>query len=70
MTKPGLAGMTTNERLFELGLLDAFDDALARKDRAAMVAMLEKADFGRDGAEDIADVLLVRSHPVPWRSSK
>ena len=31
-------GMTTNERLFEAGLLDTFDQAAKRRDRAAVIA--------------------------------
>jgi len=39
-----LAGMTVNERLFTLGLLDAWDDAVRRRDRPAMMVMMQTAE--------------------------
>ena len=49
--------MTPNERLFSVGLLDKFDDAVRKGDRKLMVAMLEHLDLGGD-AEKIADTIL------------
>jgi hypothetical protein len=38
-------GMTTNERLFEAGLLDLWDAALARRDRNKMIVLLGRVDL-------------------------
>jgi len=48
------AGMTTNERLFAAGLLDTFDLAARRRDRARMIEVLGKVELA-DQAERIAD---------------
>ena len=44
MAESKLSGMTTNERLFELGVLGEFDAARARRDLAKMRNLLEKAE--------------------------
>lgn len=49
-------GMTVNERLFVAGLIEAFDDAVARRDRAAMVRLLETAEVSTP--EATADAVL------------
>jgi hypothetical protein len=36
--------MTVNERLFTAGLLDAFDQAVLRRDRKALVDILKRVD--------------------------
>jgi hypothetical protein len=41
--EPHVDGMTVNERLFELGLMDAFDSAIGNRDRDAAVDILKKA---------------------------
>jgi hypothetical protein len=40
LTELEASGMTVNERLFVSGSLEAFDDATARKDRAALAEIL------------------------------
>ena len=52
------AGMTTNERLFSRGILDAFNDAFEAKERESMIELLMRADFSRGDAEWIADMKL------------
>jgi len=52
------AGMTTNERLFEAGVMDAFDAAIEAGDRDRAIALLGKAHFGERAAADIADAVL------------
>ena len=42
--KHDYGGMTVNERLFVAGLADAFNDAVARRDRAVMISILETVD--------------------------
>jgi hypothetical protein len=51
-------GMTTNERLFAAGLLDAFDTAALARDRARMIELLMTTDFSRPDAEQMADSVL------------
>jgi hypothetical protein len=49
--------MTTNERLCEAGLMAAWDEAVLRKDRAAMIEILSAVDLVGD-AEPISDAIL------------
>ena len=42
---PNLSGMTVNERLFTLGLLDEFDSLVRRGEREGMVALLKRAEL-------------------------
>jgi hypothetical protein len=58
---PEYAGMTTNERLFTAGLLDAFDAAARRRDRAEMLRLLGAVDL--DGAEATRTVELIIADP-------
>jgi len=51
--------MTTNERLSAADLQDPFDQATERRDRADMIAILEKVELG-DQAARIADTVLAR----------
>ncbi len=39
--KEQLQGMTTNERLYETGLIGSFDDALAKNDREEITSILK-----------------------------
>jgi hypothetical protein len=41
--EPKVDGMTVNERLFELGLMDAFDAAIGNRDHDAAVNILKSA---------------------------
>lgn len=50
------AGMTVNERLFEAGLMQAFDAAARARDRAELIRIL--ADVAVDDAAWSADTLL------------
>lgn len=42
--RPSLAGMTVNERLFHVGIIDQWEEAARRRDRDAMVRMLEQVE--------------------------
>ncbi|TPK91005.1 hypothetical protein [Mesorhizobium sp. B2-4-17] len=45
MSEPDeLAGMTVNERLFHVGILDRWDAAARRRDRNMMIALLEQVE--------------------------
>jgi len=48
--------MTTNERLFTAGLLDAFDRAAGARDRASMIDILASVDIR--AADETADAIL------------
>ena len=51
-------GMTVNERLFDAGLMDAFDAAARARDRAAMIRLLIDVDV--EDAAWSADTILQR----------
>ncbi len=51
-------GMTTNERLFVAGLLDAWDAAAIRRDRHRMIELLCKVEFSVSDAASITDTML------------
>jgi len=50
------AGMTVNERLFEAGLVEAFDAAARARDRSEMIRILSEVDV--DDAAWSADTIL------------
>jgi hypothetical protein len=49
--------MTTNERLFEAGLMSEWERAARSRNRERMIELLAKVDLG-DQAEWIADTVL------------
>jgi len=55
--RPDYSGMTTNERLFVAGVLDQFDDAARKRDRATMIELLSRVELGEQAAL-IADTIL------------
>ena len=52
-------GVTVNERLLAANLIDAWDTAAARRNRAEMIRLLESVDLTRINAETITDTILV-----------
>jgi hypothetical protein len=56
-----LSDMTVNERLYVKGLLTAWDAAVSRKDRDAMIEILGRVELS-DQAASIADSVLKRKH--------
>lgn len=42
--EPSLAGMTINERLFHVGILNKWKAAVRRRDRQEMIALLEQVE--------------------------
>jgi hypothetical protein len=55
--KTRYGGMTVNERLVESGLIDRFDEAARKRDRAGIIEVLASVELA-DQAEHIADALL------------
>lgn len=47
------AGMTVNERLFEAGLLDLFDEAVRERDRPRLIELLAQVDVSSKTADAI-----------------
>ena len=58
MNDQDLQGMTVNERLLVLGLLNEFDLAANRGDRTAIIALLLKARFTDEQARQTTDAIL------------
>jgi hypothetical protein len=54
---PDYSGMTVNERLAVAGLFAQWDDAVRRRDRARMIAILQHVGLDAD-AETIAGTIL------------
>jgi hypothetical protein len=52
------SGRTINERLFVAGLLDEFAAAAEKRDRGRMIELLQAVAFKREGADQIANVVL------------
>ena len=50
--------MTVNERLFAAKLLSAFDAAVRRRQRAEMIALLERVELTSTEAGVTADAIL------------
>lgn len=58
MTKEDLKGMTVNERLHALGLMDKFDGAIRKRDSEASISVLIEAKFTIEQAsETVAEIL-------------
>lgn len=54
------AGMTVNERLVMSGRMAAWDAAVIRRDRAAMIAVLMATELTEKQAEQTADAVLAK----------
>jgi hypothetical protein len=52
------AGMTGNERLFEAGVMDAWDTALRARDRDKMIEVLKIAEWSDAEAAETTDFIL------------
>jgi hypothetical protein len=52
------ADMTVNERLFVSKLMDDFDAAARRRDRAQMISILVRVDLSEEGAAWSVDTIL------------
>jgi len=52
------SGMTVNERLFVSKLMDDFDAAARRRDRAQMISILVRVELSQEAASCSVDSLL------------
>ena len=52
------SGMTVNERLCECGLLAKFDRAARQRNRAGMIAILQRVQLSTEAAEWTTDTVL------------
>jgi hypothetical protein len=58
LSHPPLSGITVNERLFSLGLLDEFDSLVRGRKRDELVALLKRAELSDVDATSCADAVL------------
>ncbi len=61
MNKPSeteLEGMTVNERLFAMGLLDQWDEATKARDRGTMILILSQCAMSRKQCDETTDAVL------------
>jgi hypothetical protein len=58
LTEQAASGMTVNERLWAAGLVDSFDRAVARKDRAELQNILKQVYVPSRDAEVIINQAL------------
>ena len=56
--------MTVNERLVVAGVIDRFDEAVRRGDRAAMLAILKEVELDDKQATETTDAVL--AHPTRY----
>ncbi len=64
----GYSGMTVNERLYDAGLLEEFDDALRRGDRDQLIAILTRVELDAEQSAWTADTVL--AHPTRYLPGK
>jgi len=57
-TETELGGMTVNERLFAMGLLDQWDEAAQARDRSRMTQILSQCALSKEQCEETTDALL------------
>ena len=58
------AGMTVNERLFEAGLLETFNQTARERNREAMLSILLKVELTTEQAAETTDTIL--ANPVHY----
>lgn len=54
--KPSLSGLTVNERMSHVGIIDRWDEAARQRDRNTMIALLEQIEVSEPHL--IADAVL------------
>ena len=59
-----LAGMTVNERLYHVGLIDQFDSAILAKQEATAIAILLRVELSNEQAKET--VATIFSNPTKY----
>ena len=57
-TKAELGGMTVNERIFAMGLMDEWDKAAHARERETMMKILSQCAMSREQCAETIDALL------------
>ena len=65
MTRPDLAGMTVNERLYNLGLMDKWDEAVLGRDRETMLTIMRECEV--NPPESTVDTVLANPAKYGYR---
>ena len=60
-------GMTVNERLFEAGTTAQFDEAVGRRDRAALVQLLMAVELTQEEAEETTRAIFANPAKYGYR---
>ena len=68
MDEPRYAGMTVNERFFAADLLDAFDAAVLKRDRKAMIAILARVEMTPEQWIQTTDAILADPRKYGFQS--
>ena len=63
-----LAGMTINERLFHVGIMDEFDAAILSRDQEEAIALLQRLELSRE--EAMATVATIYEEPGKYGYTK
>ena len=67
---PLYSGMTVNERLFTAGLIDEWDKAVLKRDRAGMIEVLMATELTSKQAAETADATLADPEKYGFRPAK
>ncbi|MCR9189755.1 MAG: hypothetical protein NXH96_13280 [Alteromonadaceae bacterium] len=63
-----LAGMTINERLFHVGIMDEFDASILSRDQEGAVALLQRVELSKE--EAMATVATIFKNPGKYGYTK
>ena len=63
-----LAGMTINERLFHVGIMDEFDAAILSHDQDQAIALLQRVELSKE--EAVATVVTISKNPGKYGYTK
>ena len=67
---PLYGGMTVNERLFTAGLIDEWDKAVLKRDRAGMIEVLMATELTSKQAAETADATLANPEKYGFPPAK
>lgn len=63
-----LAGMTINERLFHVGIMDEFDAAISSRDQEGAITLLQRLELSKE--EAMATVATIFKDPGKYGYTK